>query len=583
MNKTEKIPRGRIFLILFICCFAAYNNALYNDFIYDDRDQILGNEWIRNVRHIPEIFSKGAWSFSEEHVISNYYRPMMHVINAATYHIFGPQAWAFHLVNIILHSGVCFLIFLLGSKIFDRPHTRGTAAYLSPPFIAALLFAVHPIHTEAVTWIASLPDLSVTFFGLIGILFYIRSRDAAHARRSDYILSVFFFFLAALCKETALVLPAVILTYDIALGKNPAKLKLYLPYIALSGLYFLLRSHALGGIMSNGSYEYLSGYQKLLNILPLFAGYLQKLLLPVNLRFWYTFHPIMSFISIEGIISFGIVLSFGAALYASYRKDKVIFFSLSLILISLLPAFYISAIPGKPFAERYLYLPSVGFAFISALLMFRTNAGKKGIPSGLAGILTALLAFYLLGTISRNNVWKNECSFWSDTALKAPDSDLSRYNLGLALLEKGESDQAIKQAIQEFQTAVSLNPKEDRAYHNLGMAYLALNSPDLAIGHFQTALKLRPNRAETYFGLGFAYMKKGLTDKAVEQYRKGLKLKPNDVQARRNIGHAFLAKGMTKEAIEQYQTALKIEPKNADIYNDLRKIYSKSGASDKTF
>jgi len=136
--------------------FAVYFNTLYNGFVYDDEAQVLLNHWIRDMKYLPEIFYKSVWGFRSANTTSSYYRPLMHVINMASYHLFGLAPWGFHLVNILFHAGNTVLVFIVTARLFGKSAAmpeegRGETRWLSsPPFLAALLFATHPVHTEAV-------------------------------------------------------------------------------------------------------------------------------------------------------------------------------------------------------------------------------------------------------------------------------------------------------------------------------------------------------------------------------------------------------------------------------------------------
>jgi len=192
-------PAYLLIIIILLISSAVYLNALGNGFVYDDTDQVLKNNWIKDIRFIPEIFSKNVWSFQADHSVTNYYRPMMHLIYMLNYHLFGFAPWGFHLVNILFHAANSVLVFLIlillanwqaGSLVSEQDSTFSSALLYSP-FIAAILFATHPIHTEAVTWVAGVPELSFTFFYLLSFYFYIRSEECFNRA---YTVSVISFF-----------------------------------------------------------------------------------------------------------------------------------------------------------------------------------------------------------------------------------------------------------------------------------------------------------------------------------------------------------------------------------------------------
>ena len=262
-----KSPFLLFIIIILITSFAVYFNALSNDFVYDDKSQVLENHWIKDIKFIPEIFSENVWSFKKESVISNYYRPLMHLIYMLNYYIFGLKPWGFHLVNILFHAGVSVLVFIIGLRLLSEAQHQASASHMIPSFIAALLFATHPIHTEAVTWVAGLTDLSFTFFYLLAFYLYIQSGTDF---KGAYLFSVALFFLASLCKEPALTLPIVLIAYDYTFKKNRDRISNYImryvPYLIVAGVYFILRSHALGGFAPQKRHTELSTYQYFINI-----------------------------------------------------------------------------------------------------------------------------------------------------------------------------------------------------------------------------------------------------------------------------------------------------------------------------
>ena len=558
VQKTTSIFIFIPILIILLVSFAVYFNALSGDFVYDDKDQVINNPWIRDIVNMPTIFSKSVLSFQSVHSTSNYYRPLMHIIFMLNYYIFGLKPWGFHLVNVIFHCGVSVLVFLIIGRFLTEHRVTKTLVYLSPSFIAAILFATHPIHTEAVTWIAGLPDVAFTFFYLISFYLYMLFRDGA---KRCYPLSILSFSMAILFKEPALTLPIILIVYDYLMKKMddtlPSGIKRYIPYVVVSGIYLLVRHNALGNFAPMKSYTELSTYQLIINIFPLFREYLTSLLWPFNLNFWPTFHPIYSIVEVKGIISLVVTGIFLIAVVAAYRKNRLLFFGLLLLVIPLLPTFYIKGISGKPFAERYLYLPSVGFVLLLAIVL---SWAMEKLPHAIVtitiGFFMAIAGVYAVGTISRNNIWQDNFIFWSDTVKKSPDLAEAHNNLGAEYAFKGQLDRAIP----EYQTALQLAPDYADAHNNLGAAYASQGQQDRAIAEYQTALRLNSDSAETHYNLGAAYASQGQLDRAIAEYQTALRLKPDYAEVYGNLGAAYASQGQLDRAIAEYQTALQLVP-----------------------
>jgi tetratricopeptide (TPR) repeat protein len=561
-----------IISIVIAIAFAVYSNALSNGFVYDDGYQILQNPWITDAKYIPEIFSKNVWGFRQDFGNTNYYRPMMYLIYLVNYHIFGMKPWGFHLVNIIFHAGVSVLVFIITLRILKDAQPSAYTPYL-PSFIASVFFATHPIHTEAVTWVAGLPDVSFTFFYLVSFYFYIRSTSDNQLMKGTYVLSVASFFLATLCKEPALTLPLILVAYDYMFRRSDVQftsiLKKYIPYIIVAGVYFILRFHALGNFAPAKQHIELSTYQYFLNIFPLFVQYLEKLILPINLKAFYSLHPIYSLSEAKGILSIIATTIFIILAFIGFRKNKVVFFSILFIIVPLLPVLYIPGLGKNTFTERYLYLSSFGFVLLLAVLINWAKACKPSAVNILTVASILIAGLYSVETVKRNTIWKEDFTLFADTVRKSPDAAEPHNDLGTVFYKKGSIDEAIEQ----WQIALKLNPDFAEAHNNLGAAFYVKGRVNEAIEQYQLALKVIPDYAEAHCNLGGAFHMKGRIDEAIEQYKIALKLYPNYVEAHYGLGGAFHMKGRIDEAIEQYKIALKLNPDYAAAQKNLERAY----------
>ncbi len=572
-GKGLSISRYTAIAIIIVVSAAVYLNTLSNGFVYDDEAQVLNNHWIRNVKYIPEIFLSDVRGFRGEGV-SNYYRPLMHIIYMINYYISGLNPPVFHLTNIIFHAGVSVLVFMIALMFIQPPNPpprlipsgtsllRGTKQL--PAFFAALLFATHPIHTEAVAWIGGIPELSFTFFYLLSFYLYA-------TRKKGIILSPVFFFFAALCKETAITLPILLIVYDYSFSKSndppswvPRNLKSkiirYIPYLIAICLYFILRIYAIGGIAPLKIHSELSIYQCVINIFPLFMQYIEKVILPLNLNVFHIFHPISSIFEWRGVISIIVAITFILTIFFLQRVNRIAFFSLLWIVIPLLPVLYIPALGENTFTERYLYLPSVGFVFITSAAIERFTHSREWkifYPAAVSILIIIIVtSLYSTGTIKRNYIWRDNYTLWYDTVKKSSDGAYPNNNLGKAYYDMG----LIDKAMEHYEIAIRLKPDYPEAHNNLGIAYHINGRTDKSIEHFKIALQISPNFPEARSNIGAAYQSNGLIDKAIEHYMAALKLNPNNPAAHNNLGRAYYDKGLPDKAIEHYQIALKLRP-----------------------
>ncbi len=492
-------------LLVFIVPLAVYLTTLPNGFVYDDVPQVTANPWIRSFGNLSQVFSSSHWMF--QGVESNIYRPLFHLVLTIEYMLFGLKPWGYHLVNAVLHALNTLTLFSIvvrfSSRLPGAPESVGVLpasgaeaglsltekVLLSPfalPFIAAMIFALHPVSTEPVSWISSIPELTYTLFFLLSFLFYMRSSggELARGRRTRRTLSYLFFALALFCKEPAIMLVPFICFYELLLGgfggaeANSLRERVKnvtiraLPYFVIAALFLVIRGAVIGGLMHHAQIE-LGPADVILNIFPLFAAYIGKLLLPVGLNAVYEFYPVASASEPRFIVSLGVTLLFLILLAVLIRRGKGLFsFPLIWIVLPILPVLYVPALATVAFADRYLYLPVAGFGvFVSfvfvCLLRAGARRGRWGAPATVV-VLSTVLILYAAGTLSRIPVWQGNLSLWTDTAIKSPMNPDVRYNLGWTYHELG----MLEEAVAEYEETLRLNPSIDEARFNLAIIHL---------------------------------------------------------------------------------------------------------------
>ncbi len=558
-------------IIVGVVAFGVYVNALFNDFVMDDYHLILGNYYLKNITHVPDIFFSNFWSFAGGH--TNYYRPLVHLIWMLCYHIFGPNALAFHMVNVLFHTGVSLLVFSITRRLLQKTADSTSSSSDFPAFVVAILFASHPIHVEAVTWVAAAIDGAYSFFYLMAFYLYLRSTEDDPPLRWTLYVSAFSFFLATLCKEPALTFPFVLLAYDLTCRRKTsgvmAFVKRQTPYFVALGGYLALRITALRGFAPVRKETGLTAYQYFLNVMVLFAQYLEKLLFPVNLNNWHVFSPLYSLRTVRGVTTVLIVLAFSILLMISQRRMKLGAFGLWVIVIPLLPALYIPGLMQgleNAFSERYLYLPSFGYVlFLGALTEWVGRKRSSNEALTLALTLLILISLYGVGTINRNRVWKDSRSLWSDALKKSPNNPEPYNVLGDVL----RLENRVEEAVEYYKMGLRLRPNSPHIHANLGASYAKLGQVDQAIRHLEGAIRLMPVYAEAYNNLGVVYIQKGQMNAAIEQFQAALRLRPSLASAHHNLGLALSNVGEIDKAVEHYEAALRLDPDYADAHVNL--------------
>ncbi|MFI5183732.1 MAG: tetratricopeptide repeat protein [Vicinamibacteria bacterium] len=575
-------------------CALVYANALSNGFVFDDIHLVKDNDAIRSAAYIREIFTDNLWGLLGR--ASNYYRPLPPLMYMGTYALFGLVPWAFHLLNVVLHAGASVLVYLIALRLLGRPDPGGPPV-VGPALLAALLFAVHPIHTEAVTWIAGIMDVSCTFFALLSFYCFLRVGDT-RLLGAPYVLSLASFFLATLCKEPALLLPLVIFAYDyLRRGRSERSLgravTRTIPYVAVVGLYLALRSHALKGMVpvTRGGTD-IGAYETWINIPPLFELYLRKLAIPLYQNVLYHVPPVTSLLEPRAFLGLVVVAAFVAAAIAAARRSSAVFLSLAFLALPLAPALYLPALTQKPvnaFAERYAYFASVGLVLLAGAALLQVRSRRpRAYGVAVAAVAVVIVVFAVL-TVERNTVWKDNLALWSDSVAKSPQSAIAHENLGYALFYAGRRDEGarelqtalrldsdiprrvvatgiqysrkglFKEAILEFSIALMFDPNMVDAHYNLGLALQEKGWLDAAIEHYQRALALAPRFEEAHVNLGIAHAEKGDLDKAIDHFRAAVELEPTDREARHNLARAYAAKGLLSLAEEQRRIAATLD------------------------
>lgn len=593
--KIENITNSKHlpFVIIAALSFALYSNTLLNDFLYDDVFQILNNKWITDIRYIPDILFTKTWGFNTDHPLSNYYRPMMHLVFMAEYHIFGLEPWGWHLVNIIFHTMNGLMVYIIFSTLFNTEAKNKGADIARAniiPLIAALIFVAHPINTEVTAWVSAIPELSFTLFLLASFYLYLRFMD--NGTKTFLIISALFFFLSTLSKETSIVLPILIVAYDIIFrDKNAKNISFpfrYIPYAVVMIVYFILRINALHGMTPKPwSHPYLDGFQYFINAFTLFALHIKMLLLPAKLSTFHVFHPAYSITEIKAIFSI-LVTIFVLILFYKLKKRSILFlFGLCLIIIPLLPALFIPALDRNPFAERYLYLPGTGFALIIALLFkealdYFSTKKENRIAGFILIAFLLLIGAYSVGTIKRNFEWKDNYSLWKSTIKKTPQNYFALNELARLYLIDKKPDKAIPL----FKASIESN----KAMRNpdpllLGLANLSLadsfrlaNKPIEAIFYYEEVIRMDAGRFDANLQAAILYHEEGDLDLAIARYQTALERaedKGDITGILMNIGNIFAEKKEWDKALDIYSKAQGIDPGNRTLIQNIRLIEKK--------
>lgn len=547
------------FLILAALAVLPYLNTLRNSFVYDDVDQILVNPYIRNFHHLREILTSSVWSFMGDFRGStNYYRPMMSLGYLFCYQLVGPRALLFHVVNLLANVGVVLLVFLVTRRMF-RSATVALAA--------ASIFALHPIHSEAVDWIAAVTELELALFYLLTFWAFLASARAAGKCSGPLQLTMAgCFVLALLSKEQALTLPLLAALYEHRFREDRAettkaqKFRRYGALWLLAAVYLVLRARYLGGLTPNLDRPGFGTEALMISALALGGRYCWKLVWPVKLCAYYVFPTDVTALypwALGGVVALAICLAAFVALRKSNRQAA---FGVVWLLVTLAPVLNVRWMTSNPFAERYLYLPSLGFCWILAwtgvqgwnLLSARGSRWRFALPIA-AGLIATL---GMVRIITRNRDWRDNITFYTATLAVSPDAYYIHNNLGTVYWAQGN----IAAAKSEWRTALRLAPTSEYALHNLGLAANEEKHYSEAEALLLRALEIRPNYSDAHLDLGKTYEATGRLPEAEAQLRAAESLSPLNVRAHNALSEFYFDRRQFPEAEEEARRSVEIEP-----------------------
>ncbi len=568
-----------------------YFPALRAGFVWDDEAYVLNNWTLRNLHGLWEIW------FSPHDMVQYY--PLTFTSLWINYQIGGLQPFGYHLVNVLLHSLNCFLLW----RLLDRLKVPGA-------WFAALLFAIHPVEVESVAWVTERKNVLSGFFYFSSLLSFLRFKAEQKGLRPWYFVSFFCFLAALFSKTVTATLPATLLIIlwwkD---GKFSAKdFVRLIPFFAsaavLGAITMKFENHHM---VSMGMAEWTFTFADRC----LIAGralwfYLGKLIWPHPLVFIYPRWDINPSVMWQWIfpISYGFLL---LGLWAFRSKiGRGFFAGVVIFTVTLFPALGFKNFFPMRFsfvADHFQYLASIA-PLTCAVAAVRTKLENTRVRNAI-GIVLILACCWL--SRRQTLIYKNLETLWLDTLAKNPSAWMAHNNLGAVYIESGRHRKAeiefkesirlkpdfadpytnlgnieatrknYKKAAGYVRKAIRLQPNDADFHNNLGTVFYELGFPDKALPHYLKAIELDPKNAPAYFNMGNAFLKKGEIKKTVYWYRKAQEYKPDYIETYTNLGASLASLGRLDEAAKLYEDGIKINPKEAMLHNNLANIFGSNG------
>ncbi|MBN2892029.1 MAG: tetratricopeptide repeat protein [Bacteroidales bacterium] len=582
-NKYSKYLPWIVIVITFVVFFNSINNGFLN---WDDDRYVTGNQFLDlnwgNVKYF----------FSEFYFVM--YIPLAMFSYMIDYSMVGLEhPWVFHLHNLILHIITTGLVFFFVKKLFEN---KGNQKFIYA-FVVALLFGIHPLHVESVSWIAERKDVLYSMFfmaSLLSYLYYVKNR-----KMSVFALSFVFYVLALFSKTQAVVLPLLMIAIDYYLRdfivdkksivgfltfKDKIQWKIFaekIPFFVLSLVFAYIAVKASGtnepfaeSFNTNTKIAVDTGYsivEKIMLISYSLFLYVAELIIPFKQS---AIHPypfdsgeMPAFFYVFPLFS----VTFVVSLVWSWLKQKkevvfgILFFILNLFIVLHIKNFIIS--------EHYAYLPSIGMSVVLVFITLRIYHKKKALKSIILIFTLLYFGFLSFKTVQRNNVFENSLTFWNDVSETYPQVIVAYYNRGNYLQElgdnvedEGKAQEYYNLAIEDYNQTIELQANNVGAYSNRGITLAKIGKFQEAVEDFNQVVKIDSTYGNVYSNRGNAFGLLGKWDYAILDYNKALELNPNFEDALFNRGIAYSNVGQNEESIKDFNQVITENSNKLDAY-----------------
>ena len=523
-----------------------YLKSLKGEFLnYDDLDNVVNNPMIRQFApdHLVRFFS---------HAYLYMYAPLTFVTFALDYHISGLDPYFFKLTNLLLHLFNVTLVFFLSQQLFKNKVTM---------IIMTLLFAVHPLNADTVSWISARSNLLATLFYLLCLLFYLHYLEK---KRAIWLVLVpISFLLSLMSKSAGIMLPITLFLFDY-LEKRKITRKVILekfPVFILSLVFGLVALYFRSDSGNPGSIMEYNLLDRILMICYSLAGYLFRIVVPLNLSAIYAY-PQKTGIFLPFIFCMApVILAALIFLVSQVKKMKrELIFGLLFFIINVLVT-QLTLLEDGFMANRYGYLPGVGLIFIIAACFDHFRLGSKLEKTvSIVSMVFFLLLFSVL-TLQRSQVWNNTLSLFNNAVEQSPGSAFAFNNRGIARYSENDQDGALS----DYNQAISIFPRYSGAYYNRGIVYFDMKEFGKAQENYTTAIMLNPKFASCYAARGLLEMEVMQNDSlALADYSAALRLNPEMAQVYYNRGLLRLRMKNIQMACEDFHQVRRLGYSRAD-------------------
>ncbi len=539
-NHSQFDVAARVLLGLALVLTAlVYLNTLRFHFVYDDLPQIVHNARVQSWHHAPSFFVEDVWSGVGVGQ-SSYYRPLFLMWLLMNYTLFGLNPAGWHLMSLLTHVGVTWVAFCVVRKVTGDARTAG---------MAALIFGLHTTHVESVAWISGITEPEMALFFLGALLLYLKGREAATKRWRYYAGSVLLFALAVWTKETAAMLPVMIFAHEYwtssmareGTSRLRTALTATLPFIGVDIIYAVVRAAALHGL---GHPEGTPISVLLLTVPATLVFYAQHLLWPTGRSVFYDL-PLRTTIGWRSVVVPAAVMCaivIGCVTLA--RRSRQAAFWLSWTAALLIPALVgiVTFVPEDLVHDRYLYLPSLGFAALAAMALRKiTWGGGTLLGAPRLQVAAALIIALTLGaaTASQNVYWASDIVLYRRGVEIAPRNVLAIDHLANEMYKRGQAEAAI----ELYRQSLAIKPDEWRTRFALGVTEFGAGKFAEAGDDLQRATELPVGNPDLHYFLGMALAKQGKFGEAERSLRSAIARYPRAPRLHGTLAEILVQRG----------------------------------------
>ncbi len=541
--------------------FLAYCGTLRFQFVYDDVPQIVLNRSVQSwapdpLHRLGSLFSQDVFNQLHPGQGGDYYRPIFVLWLLLNYTLFGATPWLWHLTTVLAHVLATFLTYRLARRLAGDDVAALTAA---------LVFGLHPVHIEGVAWVSGVTEPLMTVFFVASFLCYLNARQDSNRRYWWLAASLALYALAALSKETGVVLPAVVLAYEALvpdgnkwLQRARRALTASFVYFLVAAAYLLARYHALHGLAKFERHP----LPAILFTLPeVLVFYLRMLLWPFGLSVFYSYRlvrtPGWSTVALPLLLTIAAVV----ALTWIARRSRLAAFLIAWIFLTLLPALVGIAdfLEMEMVHDRYLYLPSVGFAILLGIGLRKLPAAKLeifGFPASQASAAMVVIAALGIGTAIQSASWRDDHALFTHGLKYAPRNPLLLNHLANDSYKRGRPDEAVG----FYRTSLEADPNLWHTNFALALTLYDLRRFPEAEQALKRAAAIDPRNPNQYYYLGLVQAATGRDADAEASLRAAAERAGSMPGFHRTLALLLVREGKLAEARDQFQAELAIDP-----------------------